>query len=77
MIILVGLQRSDKSRQGLTFTRFANEEEQENTFKEQYKNAVKLAIEDAKALKCPLFLQPLGIGVCTGWDPKLAVNCLH
>lgn len=40
---------------------------------EQYKEAVRQAIQDAIQMKRPLYIQPLGIGVY-GWDPKLAAD---
>ena len=43
------------------------------TQQEQYKNAIRGAIEDALGLGRPLFIQPLGIGVY-GWDPVIAAG---
>jgi hypothetical protein len=40
---------------------------------EQYKTAVRLAIQDAIQLQRPLYIQPLGIGVY-GWEPSLAAT---
>lgn len=40
---------------------------------EQYKAAVRLAVEDAIRLNRPLYIQPLGIGVY-GWEPVLAAT---
>ncbi len=40
---------------------------------EQYKAAVRLAIQDAIRLNRPLYIQPLGIGVY-GWAPVLAAT---
>ena len=40
---------------------------------EQYKAAVRLAVEDAIKLNRPLYIQPLGIGVY-GWDSVLAAT---
>ena len=40
---------------------------------EQYKAAVRMAIQDAISLGRPLYLQPLGIGVY-GWEPIEAAN---
>lgn len=61
------------SRIGLTFDRFTNNDERDEHFKTQYKQAIVQAIVDAKELKRPLFIQPLGIGVY-GWDPKIAAQ---
>lgn len=41
--------------------------------KQQYKEAVRLAIQDALDMKRPLYMQPLGIGVY-GWDPQLGAH---
>lgn len=40
---------------------------------QHYKEAVKGAVQDAKTLKRPLFIQPLGIGVY-GWPPERAAK---
>lgn len=40
---------------------------------EQYKTAVRQAIQDAIQLQRPLYIQPLGIGVY-GWEPSLAAT---
>lgn len=38
---------------------------------EQYKAAVRGAVQSAQRINCPLFIQPLGIGVY-GWPPEVA-----
>ena len=58
---------------GLTFSQFSTAAEREKNFKEQYEGAIKQAVLDAKELKRPLFLQPLGIGVY-GWDVQVAAE---
>ncbi|KTC84621.1 MULTISPECIES: hypothetical protein [Legionella] len=58
---------------GLTFEKISTPAEKEKRFKEQYKRAVEEAVIDAKKLRRPLFLQPLGIGVY-GWDAKEAAE---
>lgn len=61
------------SAKGVTFDTYATDIERQEGYKEQYKQAIKHAMADAKQLERPLFIQPLGIGEY-GWDPKLAAN---
>ncbi len=56
---------------GLNHETFETPEEHNEKQKAQYKSAVKAAILDAKTLKRPLFLQPLGIDAY-GWKPEEA-----
>ncbi|WED43030.1 hypothetical protein [Legionella cardiaca] len=57
------------SFRGLTFKEKFSEED----LHAQYQQAIKGAVNDAKSLKRPLYLQPLGIGVY-GWNPELAAE---
>lgn len=45
----------------------------QSQLEEQYKSAVRFAIDDALTLGRLLYIQPLGIGVY-GWNPKLAAT---
>ncbi|CEK10161.1 hypothetical protein [Legionella hackeliae] len=64
---------SKAGNKGLTWEKFSNNTERDKSFIEQYKEAIEKAIDDAKALHRPLYIQPLGIGVY-GWKPEEAAK---